>query len=76
MPPADPNDMVARLAAATGNPLRRKEKRVRDAYICFWANRNAFDKLNSMAKERGVTRSEMARTIFGAGIAALGGIGR
>lgn len=53
---------------------RRAEKRVRDAYICFWANKTARDKLDQLAKERGVTRSEMARTVFGYGLAQLGAI--
>lgn len=71
---SDPNARVAQLAATTGSPLRKKRKR--DAYLGLWVNQSARDKLDAMAKERGVTRSEMARTIFGAGIAALGGIGR
>jgi hypothetical protein len=50
----------------------RIEKRRRDAYICFWANRAAFEALDQAAKERGVTRSDMARSVFGAGMAALG----
>jgi hypothetical protein len=54
----------------------RVEKRKRDAYICFWANKSARDKLDALAAERGITRSEMARTVFGAGLAALGIGGR
>lgn len=52
------------------------KKRIRDAYLGLWVNQSARDLLDRMAKDRGVTRSEMARTIFGAGIAALGGIGK
>ena len=50
---------------------KRAEKRRRDAYLCLWVNRTARDELDDHAARRGISRSEMARTVFGYGIAYL-----